>query len=39
MQTRRIAGKVRNEHVASLGSVDADVSVRERLAFFIQRNP
>ncbi len=34
MQTRRIAEKVRSEHVASLGSVDADVSVRERLAFW-----
>ncbi len=34
MQTRRVAGKVRNEHVASLGSVDADVSVRERLAYW-----
>ncbi len=34
MQTRREAGKVRSEHVASLGSVDADVSVRERLAFW-----
>ena len=34
MQTRRVAGKVRSEHVASLGSVDADVSVRERLAFW-----
>jgi hypothetical protein len=34
MQTRRVAGKVCNEHIASLGSVDADVSVRERLAFW-----
>ena len=34
MQTRRVAGKVRSEHIASLGSVDADVSVRERLAFW-----
>jgi hypothetical protein len=27
MQTRRVDGKVRSEHIASLGSVDADVSV------------
>jgi hypothetical protein len=34
MQARRIDGKPRSEHIASLGSVDADVSVRERLAFW-----
>jgi hypothetical protein len=34
MQTRRVDGKVRSEHIASLGSVDADLSVRERLAFW-----
>jgi hypothetical protein len=34
MQSRRVARKVRSEHVASLGSVDAEVSVRERLAFW-----
>jgi hypothetical protein len=35
LQTRRVAGKgPRAEHIASLGSVDADVSVRERLAFW-----
>ncbi len=34
MQTRRIDGKIRNEHIASLGSVDADVSLRERIAFW-----
>src|ERR1700739_4814626 len=34
MQTRRVAGKLGSEHVASLGSVDAEVSVRERLAFW-----
>jgi hypothetical protein len=33
-QTRRIAGKMHTEHIASLGSVDADVSIRERLAFW-----
>ena len=34
MQTRRVSGKMRSEHIASLGSVDAEVSVRERLAFW-----
>jgi hypothetical protein len=34
MQTRRVDGKVRSEHIASLGSVDADLSLRERLAFW-----
>ena len=34
MQTRRIASKVRSEHVAALGSVDAEVSVRERFEFW-----
>ena len=34
MQTGRVAGKMLTEHIASLGSVDADVSVRERLAFW-----
>jgi hypothetical protein len=34
MQTRRVAGKVRSEHIASLGSVDDGVLVRERIAFW-----
>jgi hypothetical protein len=34
MQTRRVAGKVQSEHVASLGSVDDPPSVRERFAFW-----
>jgi hypothetical protein len=34
IQTRRVAGKMHTEHIASLGSVDADVSIRERLAFW-----
>jgi hypothetical protein len=34
MQSRRAAGKVRNEHIGALGSVDADVSVRERVTFW-----
>ena len=32
-QTLRVRGKPQNEHMASLGSVDATVSVCERLAF------
>ena len=36
MQTRRVAGKVQSEHIASLGTVDAAVSVRERLTFWIE---
>jgi hypothetical protein len=34
MQTRRGSGKMQSEYIASLGSVDAEVSVRERLAFW-----
>jgi hypothetical protein len=34
IQTRRISGKVQSEYVGALGSVDAAVSVRERLAFW-----
>ena len=34
MQTRRVSGKMQSEHIASLGSVDAAVSVRGRLAFW-----
>jgi hypothetical protein len=34
MQSRRAAGKVRNEHIGALGSVDADVSVRERVTLW-----
>src|SRR5271169_1402515 len=36
MQTRRVAGKMQSEHIASLGTVDAAVSVRERLAFWAE---
>jgi hypothetical protein len=32
-QSRRAAGKVHAEHIGALGSVDAEVSVRARLAF------
>ena len=34
MQTRRVSGKMQSEHIASLGTVGADVSVRDRLAFW-----
>jgi hypothetical protein len=36
MHTRRVAGKIQNEHIAGLGTVDADVSVRERIAFWTE---
>ena len=36
MHTRRVAGKMQSEHIASLGTVAADVSVRERLAFWAE---
>jgi hypothetical protein len=34
VENRRVDGKVRAEHIGSLGSVDADISVRERIAFW-----
>jgi hypothetical protein len=34
IETRRVAGKIVTEHVGALGSVDADVSTRERLTFW-----
>jgi hypothetical protein len=34
IETRRVAGKVRHEHVASLGAVDSPPSIRERLTFW-----
>ena len=34
LQTKRISGKVQSEYIGALGSVDAAVSVRERLAFW-----
>ena len=34
VQTRRLAGKVRSEHIGTLRSVHAEVSVRERIAFW-----
>jgi hypothetical protein len=36
MQSRRVDGKPRSEHIASLGSVDADLSLRGRLAFWAE---
>jgi hypothetical protein len=37
MQTPRVSGKPHSEHIANLGSVDGDVTVRERLAFWVKR--
>ena len=34
VQSRRAAGRVHAEHIGALGSVDADVSVRERVVFW-----
>jgi hypothetical protein len=34
VQGRRLAGKVQAEHIGALGSVDAEVSVRSRVAFW-----
>jgi hypothetical protein len=31
---RRVGGKIMSEHVGALGSVDADMSARERFAFW-----
>ena len=36
VQSRRAAGKVHAEHIGALGSVDPDVSVRSRLAFWMK---
>src|SRR5271155_5445460 len=36
IHTQRVAGKMQSEHIASLGSVGADVSVRERLTFWAE---
>jgi hypothetical protein len=36
MHNRRVAGKMHSEHIAGLGTVDAGVSVRERLAFWAE---
>jgi hypothetical protein len=39
IETRRVDGKVRHEHVASLGSIDAGLSVANRVAFWAQLHP
>jgi hypothetical protein len=39
IDTRRVEGKVRQEHVASLGSVPPDMTVQDRLAFWTQVHP
>ena len=34
IETRRVAGKVRHDHIGSFGAVDVPPSIRERLAFW-----
>ena len=34
VETRRINGEVRHEHIASFGSVEVPLSVEDRLAFW-----
>jgi hypothetical protein len=34
IETRRIAGKVRHEHIASLGAITAEPSIADRVAFW-----
>ena len=36
IETRRVEGKVRHEHIASLGTIDADLSIASRVAFWQQ---
>jgi hypothetical protein len=38
VETRRLAGKVRHEHVASLGAIVTPTSVADRIAFWEQLN-
>jgi len=39
IETRRIAGKVQQEHVAGLGSIDVELSVADRITFWQQLHP
>ena len=39
IETRRIECKVRHEHIASLGSINAGPSVADRVAFWAQLHP
>jgi hypothetical protein len=39
IDTRRIDGRVRQEHVAALGSVPPDMSVQDRVAFWTKLHP
>lgn len=39
IETRRVQGKVRHEHVASLGAIDAGLSIADRIAFWQQLHP
>jgi hypothetical protein len=36
VETRRVEGKVRHEHIASLGTIDAGLSIADRIAFWQQ---
>jgi hypothetical protein len=36
IETRRVAGKVRHEHIASLGSIEAPPSIADRVAFWAE---
>ena len=37
-ETRRVAGKVRHEHIASLGSIELPLTVAGRIAFWVRVN-
>jgi hypothetical protein len=39
VDTRRVEGKVRQEHIASLGSVPPEMTPADRLAFWTQVHP
>jgi hypothetical protein len=39
IDTRRVDGKVRQEHIASLGSVPPEMTPADRLAFWTQVHP
>jgi hypothetical protein len=39
IETRRVEGKVRHEHVAALGAIDTEQSVSDRVTFWAQLHP
>jgi hypothetical protein len=39
VETRRIDGKVRQQHVASLGSIPPDMTIQHRVASWTQLHP